>query len=191
MSSSDTAPIVGLRLCIIGSAIALALLPSLARSQAPIAPLQAMSTSAEALRDSLVAIARAQVGSRYVRGGQSPARGFDCSGLVKYVLAALHVDLPRTAREQARVGEAIPRDTSDLLPGDLLTFGRPHRGVSHIGIYVGHGLMIHASAKARRVIETSLARGGSGRKPWRGVRRVVADVDTTTILAAQLSGSPR
>lgn len=167
----------------------MASLPALGRAQAPLKPLQAMSASAEALRDSLVAVARAQVGSRYVRGGQSPKRGFDCSGLVKYVLSAFNLEVPRTARQQATVGAAVVRDTSQLLPGDLLTFGRPRAGVSHIGIYVGNGRMVHASLKAGRVIETSIARGPIRRKPWRGVRRLFADPDTTTVVASRLPAS--
>lgn len=189
MNSTDSATAVGPHLRRAVSAFALVLLPALASAQAPIRPLQEMSASAELLRDSLVAVARAQVGSRYVRGGQSPRRGFDCSGLVKYVLAAFHLDAPRTARLQATLGDSVVRDTSQLLPGDLLTFGRPRGRISHIAIYVGDGRMVHASVKAGRVIETAIARGPDRRKPWRGVRRVFADRDTTTVLATRLSAS--
>src|SRR5688572_19215565 len=70
-------------------------------------PFAEFSASALTMRDSIVAIARAQVGKRYRFGGTSPDRGFDCSGLVKYVLQALAVDVPRTSREQSRVGAAI------------------------------------------------------------------------------------
>ena len=139
-------------------------------------PFAAFSASALAIRDSLVAIARAQVGTRYRTGGTSPIKGFDCSGLVKYVAAALKISLPRTAREQAHAGQMVVRDTSRLLPGDLLTFGKGR--VSHIGIYVGNGRMVHASSKAGRVVETKI---DSGRiawvKPWQGVRRVLSDGD--------------
>jgi len=53
------------------------------------APFAAFSASAMTLRDSLVALARAQVGRRYRLGGTTPERGFDCSGLVQYVMNAL------------------------------------------------------------------------------------------------------
>ena len=124
----------------------------------------------------LVSFARAQIGTRYVLGGTSPDGGFDCSGLVRYVMSALRVDLPRTAAQQARVGAEVSRDPSHLRPGDLLTFGRRGgRGVSHIGIYVGEGRYVHASSVAGRVIESDLSRTGSPLiKAWRGVRRVVA-----------------
>jgi cell wall-associated NlpC family hydrolase len=139
-------------------------------------PFAAFSRSAMSLRDSLVALARAQVGTKYVHGGASPARGFDCSGLVKYIVAALHIVVPRTAARQAFAGGAVPRDTSLMLPGDLVTFGRGKGAISHIGIYVGNGRMEHASAKAGEVIETDLLKPKvAGPKRWKGTRRLVAD----------------
>jgi cell wall-associated NlpC family hydrolase len=139
-------------------------------------PFAAWSAEVHSVRDSLVSVARAQIGTKYVRGGQSPERGFDCSGLVRYVMASLKVSLPRTARMQATSGLAISRDTNRLRPGDLLTFGKGKRGsVSHIGIYVGGGKYVHASSKAGRVIESDINRKASPLiKAWRGVRRVVA-----------------
>jgi cell wall-associated NlpC family hydrolase len=137
-------------------------------------PFVAMSASVHALRDSLVAIAKAQVGTRYVRGGQSPERGFDCSGLARYVMARMAVKLPRTARQQSTVGLAIGRDSRRLRPGDLLTFGKTERGVSHVGIYIGGGRYVHASSSAGRVIVSDLARTSSSLvRAWRGARRMV------------------
>lgn len=150
-------------------------------------PFAAMSASARALRDSLVSLAKAQIGRRYVLGGRTPDRGFDCSGLVQYITAALHFEVPRTARQQARVGLAVARDTNRLLPGDLLTFGRGKRGASHIGIYIGDGRFVHASTKAGRVIESKLDRPlYRGVKPWIGVRRLIAaDDDSATANATK------
>ena len=152
---------------------------SAAPAPRPAAPLAGFSASALALRDSLVARARAQLGRRYVTGGESPERGCDCSGLVQYVVETLGLDVPRTAARQARVGQAVPMDTSRLRPGDLLTFGGGRRA-SHIGIYVGDGRFIHASSKAGRVIESPLNRPlVRGVKPWRGARRLlVASADS-------------
>ena len=138
-------------------------------------PFAAFSASAMTLRDSLVALARAQVGTRYVHGGETPTRGFDCSGLVRYIVAALHIVVPRTAAKQAFAGIAVPKDTSQMLPGDLVTFGRTKGGISHIGIYVGNGRMVHASTKAGEVIETDLLKPKvAGPKHWRGTRRLVS-----------------
>ncbi len=133
------------------------------------------------LRDSIAALARAQIGRRYVFGGTSPERGFDCSGLVKYVLGLLDVAIPRTARLQALLGQAVPRDTNDLEPGDILTFGRSAEGATHVAIYVGDGRYVHASVTAGRVIETSLDRRGSPLvRAWRGVRRLFGSADSVS-----------
>jgi cell wall-associated NlpC family hydrolase len=156
-----------------------------AGAQAPPKPFEEFSASAMTLRDSIVQIAKAQVGTRYRRGGQSPQKGFDCSGLIKYIMSALNLDVPRTARQQAKVGLAITRDTSRLLPGDVLTFGKTKAGVSHVGIYVGDGKYIHASTKAGRVIETSIDRPFSSlTKMWRGARRLLTPDDTAVIALA-------
>ena len=140
-------------------------------------PFAQFSASAMTLRDSLVALARAQVGRKYVHGGESPTRGFDCSGLVRYIVAALHIVVPRTAARQAFAGVEVPADTSLMLPGDLVTFGRGKKGaISHIGIYVGNGRIVHASTKAHEVIETDLMNPKvAGVKRWRGARRVLSD----------------
>jgi len=143
----------------------------------PAKPFASLSMSAHALRDSLlVSIARTAVGTRYVRGGQSFEGGFDCSGLVRYVMSALRVPVPRTAAQQAVTGVALERDTTRLRPGDLLTFGRSPRNVTHVGIYLGNGRYVHASSVAGRVIESPIDRPRSPLiKPWRGSRRVLSD----------------
>ena len=142
-------------------------------------PFAALSATALSMRDSIVTVARSQIGTRYRFGGTTPKAGFDCSGFVRYVLGALQVMLPRTAAQQAKLGATVPKDTTRLRPGDLLTFGRGGR-VTHIGIYVGNGRYVHASPTAGRVIETSLARTESPLvKIWRGGVRLLADRDTT------------
>ena len=150
-------------------------------------PFEAMSASVHSIRDSLVTLARAQVGTRYVTGGQTPERGFDCSGLVRYVMAALEVKLPRTARQQATSGLAVAKDPSRLRPGDLLTFGKGKKGVSHIGIYVGDGRYVHASSVAGRVIESEIERPKSSLiRRWSGVRRLLGGASDS--LKAQKKG---
>lgn len=158
-------------------------------------PLGAMSSSVRTLRDSVVQIAKEQLGKRYLLGGQGPERGFDCSGLVRYVMSALNVGMPRTARQQARIGLGLARDTSQLLPGDLLTFARSKRAVSHIGIYIGGGKYIHASSGAGRVIESSIDRPRSSlNKIWHDARRILSLDDTTqtivAVAASKAGGQP-
>ena len=153
--------------------------PTAASAQAPIPVLAGMSASASSLRDSIVALARAQIGTRYHHGGASPKRGFDCSGLVQYVMARFEMVLPRTARAQAAAGVVVDRDTSLLRPGDLLTFASADKAIiSHIGIYVGAGHFVHASSVAGRVIESPLLRAPAPKiKIWRGVARIAFVAD--------------
>ena len=120
-----------------------------------------------------VDVAQQYLGVPYVWGGESPS-GFDCSGLVQYVYGQLGVDLPRTAAEQARIGQPVA-GLADARPGDLLAF---HDPVDHIGIYAGNGLMVVAPKTGdvvkvqpvydqptaiRRVLPTPIPRaGGTG-----------------------------
>ena len=136
----------------------------------------------QARRDSVVRMARSQLGRRYIFGGTT-TNGFDCSGFTGYLMRALGYDVPRTAAQQARVGREVPKDLRLLRPGDLLTFGfgRGDR-VTHIGVYVGDGKYIHASSARGRVVEAQL--GGSRLvRAWRGVRRLLSDSDSATAVA--------
>ena len=174
------------RLCVAALAAAMFVAPASASAQMA-KPFAEFSTSALSLRDSVVAIARAQVGKKYRTGGTTPERGFDCSGLVKYVLDAMRIEVPRTSREQSRIGSAIPRDTTQLRPGDLLLFGKPKSGVSHVGIYIGNGRYIHASSVAGRVIESPLERPPSAFiKAFKSARRMlIGDTVVVTTIATK------
>jgi cell wall-associated NlpC family hydrolase len=174
-----------LRQCAIAAMMALAPVVASAQSTDDTAararrdrrPFAALSATALTMRDSIVMVARSQIGTRYRYGGTTPSGGFDCSGFVRYVLSAIQLVMPRTAAQQAELGATIPKDTTRLRPGDLLTFGRGGR-VTHIGIYVGNGRYVHASPTAGRVIETSLERTDSPLvKIWRGGRRLLAERD--------------
>jgi cell wall-associated NlpC family hydrolase len=129
-------------------------------------------------RDSVVAVAVALLGQPYELGGSSPQRGFDCSGLVSFVLSKVQLTLPRTAKQQALTG--VPIDRDQLEPGDLLAFGAGKRA-SHVGIYIGDGQFVHASSFAGRVIVSPLNRKPSRLiRPLRGARRLLATVDSAS-----------
>lgn len=85
-----------------------------------------------------VAYAYRKLGSPYVWGATGPD-AFDCSGLVQAAYRSAGISLPRTTYAQIDAGRRVPR--SELLPGDLVFF---YSGISHVGIYVGNGQMIHA-----------------------------------------------
>lgn len=91
----------------------------------------------------IAGLARQYLGVPYVWGGASPS-GFDCSGFVQYVYAQYGIRLPRTADVQASVGYPVSRE--ELQPGDLVFFAGDYVNISHVGIYVGGGQMIHASS---------------------------------------------
>lgn len=96
------------------------------------------------------------IGTRYVWGGNSLTGGIDCSGFVKELYKQVGVNLPRTAREQAKVGKPI-LNMEDLQPGDRLYFWDKKRGyIGHTGIFLGYredggAYFIHSSTNNRGV----------------------------------------
>jgi cell wall-associated NlpC family hydrolase len=118
------------------------------------------SPAASSAARALLSTADRYVGTKYVWGGNTPSEGFDCSGFTKYVFAKQGKALPRTSREQSRVGQAIPNDFGYLRPGDLMFFAEPGEAISHVAIYVGDGVIIHSSSSVGGVGYTDLNRGG-------------------------------
>jgi cell wall-associated NlpC family hydrolase len=101
----------------------------------------------------VLTIAARHLGTPYRFGGAS-AGGFDCSGLVRTVFAEVGTALPHSAREQFTMGERI--SSNELQPGDLVFFRTYRAGASHVGIYVGDGLFIHAASRGGEVKVDSL-----------------------------------
>jgi len=93
------------------------------------------------------------LGARYRFGGNSPS-ALDCSSFIQQVFRLQDVKLPRTAREQFRVGDEVPQ--GDLRRGDLVFFRTYAPYASHVGIYLGNRKMIHASSSERRVVISSM-----------------------------------
>jgi cell wall-associated NlpC family hydrolase len=88
--------------------------------------------------DQAIAFARQQLGKPYVWGATGPD-SFDCSGLTQAAYKAAGITLPRTTYDQVNVGTRVSE--ANLQPGDLIFF---YSDVSHVGLYIGNGEMIHA-----------------------------------------------
>ncbi|WP_426393618.1 C40 family peptidase [Ralstonia sp. R-29] len=116
--------------------------------------------------------AMALVGTPYRYGGNTPDSGFDCSGLVRYVVQrAAAVNLPRTAAEMGRRGTALER--RDVASGDLVFFNTTGQANSHVGIYVGQNRFVHAPATGGTVRLEDMTKSYWASR-YMGARRVVA-----------------
>ena len=101
-----------------------------------------------------IATALAQVGDPYERGASGPD-AFDCSGLTSYAYAAAGISLPHSSRAQSQLGTQVSR--GELQPGDLVFFYSP---ISHVGLYIGNGMMVHARTYGSPVAVTSVDQRG-------------------------------
>lgn len=120
------------------------------------------------LRAAVVALARTQVGDRYIAGRTGPD-AFDCSGLVRYVIGRITGDwLPHYSRTQYRSVERI--SLKHIKPGDLVFY--LSRGAHHVGIYIGAGKMVHA-ANPRAGVRIGPIRGPWYSQTFTGVGRVI------------------
>jgi cell wall-associated NlpC family hydrolase len=88
------------------------------------------------------------------RFGSNSSHALDCSGFVQKVFRANGIELPRDSRRQAKYGYKV--NLSELKPGDLLFFKTYSRDVSHVGIYIGDGKMIHAATRGGQVKVSSI-----------------------------------
>jgi cell wall-associated NlpC family hydrolase len=119
------------------------------------------------LGERAVRIALKAVGVPYRWGGASPASGFDCSGLVRWAYGRVGISLPHSSYALYGRGQLVRR--SRMKPGDLVFFS----GLGHVGLYVGHGRMVHAPNSGSRVQVVTLGGpyyGGS----LIGARRIAA-----------------
>ena len=151
--------------------------PRLTVGTDPGAPPSAVATPVPTPRALVVATADQLVGTRYRYGGNSPKRGFDCSGFVHWVYSQQGIDLPRTTRGLTKAGTRIPARRTELLPGDLLLFAGHGTRITHVAIYVGDGRIIHASSgqHAVRYDDLDSARGRWFREHIVSARRVIED----------------
>ena len=117
------------------------LLPYFRVLESAAGPVVADSEAAQTAID----VALAQRGKPYVWAAGGPG-SFDCSGLTAYAFRAAGINLPHSSLMQSRMGKPVSRD--QLQPGDLVFFYSP---VSHVGMYIGNGQMVHASTSGSPV----------------------------------------
>lgn len=133
------------------------------------------SEEAARLTATVVETALAEMGAPY-RWGGTDQNGFDCSGLIQYAYGKHGVVLPRTSRDQMRMGAVVDRSVDQLRPGDILGFSADRSGrISHVGLYVGQGQFIHSASSGVKLSSLRASDGDSRwwRDRWVGVRRVV------------------
>lgn len=123
--------------------------------------------------DDIVTFAKKYLNYKYVSGGSSPSKGFDCSGFTKYVYNHFGYTLSRTSKAQAKNGKEVAK--SDLQPGDLIIFkNQSLTAIGHVGIYIGNNKIIHASEPGVGVTITDMnASGYNYNKRYVTARRII------------------
>ena len=117
----------------------------------------------------IVVEAQKYLGTPYVYGGASPS-GFDCSGLVYYVLKTLGYSPNRTPEAQYAQGTYVSK--ANLLPGDIVFFSGNGSTITHVGIYAGNGQFIH-SPNSRSTVSYASLTSGYWSEHYYGARRVI------------------
>lgn len=82
--------------------------------------------------------------------GRGDGRGVDSSGFIQAVYGEFDIGLPRSCKEQAKIGESVR--IKDIMLGDLIFYGASDDKVTHVGIYIGKGKVVHSSSKAGKII---------------------------------------
>jgi peptidoglycan endopeptidase LytE len=99
-------------------------------------------------RSLFIRVAKGFLGAPYRLGGSS-VRGLDCSAFVKKIYQFFDISLPRTAREQSRIGKYVSRE--ELEEGDLVFFNT-RRAFGHVGIYIGNNEFVHAASGRAKMV---------------------------------------
>ena len=102
--------------------------------------------------DTIAHLAISKKGSRYQWGGKGP-NTFDCSGLAYWCHRQIGINIPGSSGPQSTGGRPA---TGGLKPGDLLFYNTSGQGVSHVGIYIGGGQMVHAPKPGDVVKQVSM-----------------------------------
>lgn len=145
MRDPASTPLNGWAVCVLVSVLPLLLA---ACASAPPSASKAPRVS-EAAADNAGTHAAKMIGKPYRFGGSTPASGFDCSGLVRYSYRQAGVSLPHNTDRQRSISR--PVRLADLRRGDLLFFDQEGKKNSHVGIYLGRGMFVHAPSSGKTV----------------------------------------
>lgn len=121
-------------------------------------PASSTDQTGSASGQAVVDYARQFLGNPYVYGGTSLTNGADCSGFVQSIFKHFGYSLPRTCTTQSTAGRAVSVD--ELQPGDIIIFAADGYEISHVAIYSGNGMTIHASNWDTGIIETTISYSG-------------------------------
>jgi cell wall-associated NlpC family hydrolase len=111
--------------------------------------------------------AKKLIGTPYKFGGTTP-KGFDCSGFVYYTHKKIGKTLPRSSSLMYQRGQSVHK--SNLRPGDLVFFSTYKKGASHVAIYIGNNLIIHATSEGVKIDSLN---SSYWRSKFIGARRIV------------------
>ncbi len=130
----------------------------------------ANSSSMSVKQRDVIAVVKTKLGKPYVWGATGP-NSFDCSGLMQFAYKKVGINIPRTSYDQSMYGTSISK--SNLQPGDMVFFDTMGKGrVSHVGMYVGDGEMIHAP-KTGDVVKYANINSSYYTSKYKGARRVL------------------
>ncbi len=131
-------------------------------------------------KKNLAKMVKALQGSPYVWAEEGPDK-FDCSGFTYYMYGSMGIDIPRVARNQAKVGKRVSPDK--LQYGDLIFFATSHnrRKITHVGMYLGEGWFTHASTVKHKVVYSNLFTSPYYKKRLRICRRYLPSSQTEIV----------
>ncbi|WP_169745673.1 NlpC/P60 family protein [Sulfurovum lithotrophicum] len=141
-------------------------------------------------KESLEKMVKELKGSPYVWAEEGPNQ-FDCSGYTYYMYGSMGINLPRTAREQAKVGKYIK--PSELKYGDLIFFDTTKRRngkITHVGMYLGDGWFTHASTTKNEVVYSNLRTSPYYKKRLRICRRYLPQTKQTSLAQTSKKATP-